>query len=192
MDRTSPAHDPTDFARHIAAFADGDDSSGDRLCAALEPPVTRAVDAMLGADDAFRDDIIQDTQISVLSQIRKNRGFDGDLVQYAVTVARNRCRNLYRWRQRRPGASLDEFTEWKSDPGSSPLDLLLEDEVGRLVQEALDGASLECRHLLSAFYIEGEPLETIRARVGLKSIQALFYRKKICLEAAFRLLEGRL
>jgi len=130
--------------------------------------------------------------VSVLAHVRKPGGFTGELIQFTVTVARNRCRNLHRWYKRRPGASFEEFADWIREPGSNPLELMLEDEARRLVQEALAAASNECRQLLHAFYVEGEPLETIRARGGLNSIQALFYRKKICLEAAFRLLKGRL
>ncbi|MFH1841650.1 MAG: sigma-70 family RNA polymerase sigma factor [bacterium] len=184
--------DELDLTTSITGYIQGDDTQGDVLADALRPPVTRAVDSFLGPDDISRDDIIQDSLVTVLGSLRENLGFQGNLIQYTVTIARNRCRNIYNWRKR--WAQTPEESQIQQNPaaGGNPLDLLLEDEVQQLMQKALTSLSRECRDLLTAYYLRGESLEQIRARVGLNSIQALYYHKKICLKSAFRFLKTKL
>jgi len=54
--------------------------------------------------------VVQESLLAILSHIGKRGGFEGDLVRFAVTVARNRCRNILIWRQRQLlfGLSLGE------------------------------------------------------------------------------------
>jgi len=185
-------HDEIDLTTSINGYIQGDDNQGEVLANALRPPITRAVDAFLGPDDSARDDIIQDSLITVLDSLRKNLGFQGNLIQYAVTIARNRCRNIFNWRKRWAQAPEGSRIPQTAAVGQNPLESLLDDEIRELMQKALNSLSRECRELLTAYYLRGESLEQIRAQVGFNSIQALFYHKKICLKSAFRFLKRKL
>jgi RNA polymerase sigma factor (sigma-70 family) len=189
------AHDPGEaefYAAAIAAYLSGAPAAGGRLGIALDGPVRREARVFLGDESADVDDVVQDTVVAVLLYLRRNGGFDGNLVKFAVTVARNRCRNLLNWRKRLPHVQLDPMLDWLESTERSPLDALLDREVVDLLQAALDRLSAECRALLRAFYLEEVPVEEIRRRSGLKTVQGVYYRKAVCLRQAYRRLKNRL
>lgn len=192
QDRTADQEESARLTALAARYGDGHDGAGESIVAILRPVVARTVERFYAPADMDHDDLIQETLHRTLGFVRRNGGFSGDLVRFAVTVARNRCRTLYHWRQRWAQEPIEPHAEWHRSPAIGPLDCLLESEVRELLDQALQVLDEECRILLSSFYLEGERLESIRERFGLRSTQALFYRKSLCLKSALRFLMQRL
>lgn len=192
LDNESRRFEQRDLPELIAAHIAGEDAAADALCKALHEPVLLAIGKFLAEDSADRDDVEQETLLAVLGYLRRNRGFAGDLVKFAVTIASNRCRDILRSRRRKPQVPIDSLTDWIADHSRSPLDFLLEEEVLTLLRTALERVGAECRTLLRAMYIDEIPTEQIRRRLGLKTVQGVYYRRTICLKEAFRLLTNRL
>ncbi len=182
----------TFYATAIASYVAGDSDAGEALSVALAGPVRLEARVFLGDDSADVDDVVQDSLVAVLHYLRKNGGFTGNLVKFAVTVARNRCRNLLNWRKRLPHTQIDPMLSWLENTDHTPLDALLDQEVSEILQEALERLSEDCRIILRAFYLDEMPVEEIRRRIGLKTVQGIYYRKAACLEEAYRRLKKRL
>ncbi len=176
----------------ITAFLSGDPSAGDQISLALREPTYLAVRAFLGDESADVDDIVQDSILAVLHYLEKNREFSGNLIKFAVTVARNRARNLLNWRQRHRQVQIDPMLDWLANPERSPLDALLDQEVDKLLQNALDKLAPDCQVILRAFYLENRTIEQTRRLIGLKTVQGIYYRRTVCLEQAYRHLKKRL
>jgi RNA polymerase sigma factor (sigma-70 family) len=171
-------------------YAGGDAEAGEKLCHLLAAPVRAAASRFLGADAAELDDVVQESLLAVLGYLRKAGRFEGDLIRFAVTVARNRCRNLLIWRRRHPGVDLEPLAAWIADPERSALDSLLEDEVQRVVQAGLDSLDPSCRDLLRWSYFQDVAIETIRRRIGLDTVQGVYYRRAVCLQRLARFLNS--
>jgi len=181
-----------DIATAISSYLAGDGSAADELSRTLDGPIRLTAQIFLGDDSADVDDIVQDSIIAVLHYLQKNNGFTGDLIKFAITVARNRCRNLLNWRKNLPSVPIDPMSEWLANVDRSPLDVLLDKEVTSLLQQALDQLPGDCQLILRSFYIDHIPIEKIRRQIGLKTVQGIYYRKSVCLERAYRLLRKRL
>jgi RNA polymerase sigma factor (sigma-70 family) len=181
-----------DLAPVITAHLEGDSAAGELLAGVLSHHALLTTRSFLGRDRPETDDIAQDTVMAVLAFLKRRRGFQGDIVSFTVTIARNRCRNLLIWRQRHPGAPIETVVASLADPGFSPLDSLLENEVNALLQEALDRLGEACRSLLRELYIEGRRVEEVRRRLGLRTVQGIYYRRAGCLKRAAKLLKKRL
>ena len=184
--------DASHHAHHISAYLDGDEEAGNALAEILEGPVRLAVRSFLGDDSADEDDVVQETILAVLTFLRRHGGFQGNLVRFAVTVARNRCRNILNWRRRLPHVPLEPLLEWMERPEASPLEALSEREIWTVLQEVLDRLSPDCREILRGYYLQDVPVETLRRRLGLKTVQGVYYRKTLCLRDAARRLKKRL
>ena len=91
----------------LSAFLSGADGADDRLCSVLYKPVIDSVRAFLGRDNQDVDDVVQESLVAVLGYLRKRGEFEGNLVRFAVTIARNRCRNILIWRRRHPQIHID-------------------------------------------------------------------------------------
>ena len=170
----------------IRAFLDGQRAAAERLSLILEPPVRGAARAFLGPESADVDDVVQDTLLAVIGYLERAGRFSGNLVTFAITVARNRCRNLLNWRRRFPHVPVDAMADWLARPDRSPLDLVEESDLIALLQRVLDELDPACRDLLRALYLEEVSVETYRQRTGLGTVQGVYYRKDICLERAYR------
>ena len=196
MDHTSgqPAMhiDPTELRRDIDAYRAGDVPAGDRLCTALRPPVRLGAARLLGDDDPEVDDVVQDTLMAGLGYLRQEREFDGDLVRLAVTIARNRCRDILRQRARRPQVPIEPLETWLAHPERSALDDLAESELFALLQQALDQLKAACRRLLHALYVDGLTPEDVRVRSGLSTVQGVYHRRSVCLGQARKLIQRQL
>ncbi len=179
-------------AATVAAAAAGDRNAADAVSRHLAEPVRRAVTGFLGADDPAADDTVQESLLAVLNYLRRQGGFTGDLTAFAVTVARNRCRNIINWRRRHPGTDIAPLAEWIADPARSPLDILLETERLRLLRETLARLDRMCRDLLRAYYLERVSPRELCRRLGLSTVQGVHYRKQVCLEKALAHLKERL
>jgi RNA polymerase sigma factor (sigma-70 family) len=183
---------PAELEAEIPALLRGEPAAAERLARGLAHPLRQAAISMLGAASPDLEDVLQESIMAVLGYIRRCGGFEGSLIRFGVTVARNRCRNLLIWRRRRPQVKVESLDDWLAEPERSALDVLVEQEQLALLQEALDALGPDCRDLLHQLYIEQIPAEELRRRSGLRTVQGIHYRKEVCLERAFRILNERL
>ncbi len=190
--KPAPGNDP-DLARAVAAYLAGDESAADGLYHLLHGPVHAEAQQFLARDNIDFDDIVQDSLLAVLDYVRKNGGFSGDLIKFAVTVVRNRCRNLLnsrqRWRQVPIETLRDRLT---SALLRNPLEALEDAEIRGLVQEALDQLGPECRALLHALYRQGKACKEMIGPLGLKSVHGVYRRRSSCLLQLNRIVKKRL
>ncbi|MEN8005841.1 MAG: sigma-70 family RNA polymerase sigma factor [Candidatus Krumholzibacteriota bacterium] len=184
-------HPPEIWKPLIPGHLAGDASATDNLARLLEKPARYASTVFLGTDDSDLDDIVTESVLAVLQYILRREQFEGDIFKFTVTVARNRCRNLFLSRKRNQQVSVELVQEQISSNEPSPLDRLLKKEQNKLLQAALAEISRECEELLRSFYIEGDSMEDIRIRQGLDTVQGVYYRRSICLGKVFRLLNKR-
>lgn len=170
----------------------GDQGAGDRLCSALRSILIRETARMLGDDDQDVEDVVQESLVATLGYLDRERGFQGDLVRLAVTITRNRCRDILRLRARRPQVAIDSLDVWLSSPGRSALDDIAESEQRSLLQAALDQIGQACRRLLHALYVEGNTPEQVRAQIGLGTVQGVYHRRSVCLSEVKKLVQRHL
>ncbi len=172
----------------ISAYIAGDDAAGGRICHGLQSVIRTEVERFLHAGDADHDDVVQDTLVNFLAYLRRaGRGPDR-AVAFVVTMAGNRCRNLYRWRRRRPTLQLDQASDWLAGDGDDPLELFEAREREDLLRLALDRMDEPCRQLLLAIYADRRPMEELQREAGLGTVQGIYYRKHACLKKLARLL----
>lgn len=166
----------------IAACRGGEDGAGDDLCTLLRGPVALGVARLLGDGHPDGEDIVQESLLAALGYLRRDDAFRGDLVRLAVTIARNRCRDLLRRRRRQPQVDIEPLAAWLADPAVSALDALAEDSRRWGLQAALDRLDDACRDLLRAMYVQEVPTDALRRRLGLGTVQAVYYRRSVCLK----------
>lgn len=190
--KQSAAPDDGEHGRLVSAYVAGDREAGERLTALLTDTARITVRHFLNRETLDGDDLVQDAVLSVLDYLRRRGGFTGDLVGFTISVTRNRCRNWLIWKSRHPSAEAETALRTLRDPGSGPLEALAEQEILDLMQKALYRLDTGCRRLLRALYLEGVPVEEMRRRSGLSSVQAIYYRRARCLKSLGRLLKIRL
>ncbi|MCB1183473.1 sigma-70 family RNA polymerase sigma factor [bacterium] len=176
----------------VVGYVSGDAAAGERLFAIVGHHAAVTTRVFLGRDAADAPDIAQDTALAVLEYIRRRGGFDGNLVSFTVTVARNRCRNHLLWAGRRAASDVTEFADEVADDAHGPLALLEERERDALVRRALAALDDGCRRLLEALFREGRTAEEMRGEAGLKTVAGLYHRRAVCLARAGRLLSDLL
>jgi RNA polymerase sigma factor (sigma-70 family) len=192
MTNDAAHNEPGSLELLVAAYRAGDEEAGSRICLALMPDVRRDIARMLGSLDIDVDDVMQDSLVVCLRYIRAERGFEGNPRKLAITIARNRCRDLLRWRSIRVHVDIHSWDHWLADPSRSVLDDLAEHELNELLQAALDNLSEECRRLLHALYVQGYTPEQWRVRSGLSTVQGIYYRRTACLARAKKFLQRHL
>lgn len=165
----------------IAAYIAGSDLAGNRICLRLEPVIRTEVRRFLLASDADHDDVVQDTLMGLLAYLRRSGRSPERPEAFVVTMAGNRCRNLYRWRKRRPAVELDQAGE-SLNGGGDPLDLLEASELEALLRGALARLDEPCRRLLLDVYSERRPMQELQREAGLGTVQGVYYRKYACLK----------
>ena len=57
-----------------------------------------------------------------------------------------------------------------------------------LLEEVLGSLDIPCRRLLAAIYRQEATIEELRRELGLRSVQAVYHRRNICLQKAQRFL----
>jgi RNA polymerase sigma factor (sigma-70 family) len=184
--------DPRELAGPIAAFRAGDERAGAVLVDALTGPVRLVTREFLGAGSSDADDVVQETMIAALDYLKRDTEFAGDLVKLAVTIARNRCRDLARWRANKTHVEIETLAAWMTAPERSPLDDLEERDLLRILHLALAELGRDCRHLLRSIYLQGRSVEDLRRELGLTTVQGVYYRRTVCLERARELLNRSL
>jgi RNA polymerase sigma factor (sigma-70 family) len=175
-----------------AAWLRDEAGAGDELARVLARHAGLTVESFLRGDRSEAEDLAQDTVVAVMGFIRRRGGFDGSLVHFTITVARNRCRNYLIWRRRHRDADVEPLADYLASPAKSPLDTLLERDVLDLLQQALARLGAPCRRLLRALYLEGRTVEEMRREAGLTTVQSIYYRRARCLREAGALLKKRL
>lgn len=125
---------------------------------------------LLGPSSPDVADVVQET---MLAAARSARSFDperGSLWNWLWGIARFQTALHLRKRQRQTrftrdwlAASGDRLARWL-DGGDPPADLLETAELAQLVRLALTELSAEHESLLTAKYLDGEPVERIAAR----------------------------
>lgn len=186
--RPSEAH----LGEYVVAYQNGDRAAAEDICHVLGEPVRLTVVDYLGKDSPDVDDVVQETLLAVVEYLGKDHAFTGNLIKFAVTVARNRCRSLLAWRRRRAQVPLELTFESLPHAGPNALDVYLDRELRETVGNALRRLDPDCRSLLEAFFVEEALVEEIRRRIGLKTVQGVYHRRMICLRKIVRLLNGRL
>ncbi|MDY0111005.1 MAG: sigma-70 family RNA polymerase sigma factor [Candidatus Krumholzibacteria bacterium] len=192
MTYDAPDPDADVFDPLVAAFRAGDEAAGDAICRMLLRDVRLDTARMLGAANAEIDDVVQDSLMVCLRYLRAEQGFAGNPSRLAITIARNRCRDILRHRSRHVHLDIEPFETWLADPSRSPLDDLAAHERAELLQAALSSLSAPCRQLLHALYVEGLTPEDMRHRSGLGTVQSIYYRRGACLAQAKKFLQRRL
>jgi RNA polymerase sigma factor (sigma-70 family) len=184
--KRQPKHGSMD--QEVAAYIAGDDVAGGWICETLEPVVRAEVRRFLSDADADHDDVVQETLLGLLAYLRRaGRGPDR-LEAFVVTMAGNRCRNLYRWRKRRPSVDLESVSGWLRASDVDPLEALEAREMERLVRFALSRLDPPCRKLLLEIYSERRSMQDLQKEGGLGTVQGAYYRKYVCLKKLARLL----
>lgn len=171
------------------AHISGDESATEELFARLESPVRRAAERFFPAGSADCDDVTQETLIAVFDYLKRKETFEGDLIRFTITVARNRCRNIANQRRRRPHSPLESLSNWIANPDRSPLDLLIAGQARERLQAGLNRLGELCRFILRSFYFEGRSIEEIRRATNLKTVQGVYYRRAVCLREIASFLE---
>lgn len=164
-----------------ALFA-GRDGAEEAVVAVLQGPVAASVADFLGRDNTDTDDVIQESLVAVLQYLRRRGAFEGSLVRFAVTIARNRCRNILAWRKRRPHAAIEPMAEWIADEKRSVLDVFGDDQVLAVMRDVLGRIDQTCRNLLRALFLQNRPAEDMKGELGLTTVRAVYYRREACLE----------
>lgn len=186
--RTMRESPPPPLDESVEHFIRGDEAAGDAICRALEPALRAVVRRILSPGDPDADDIVQDTLLAVLGYLRRTGLHPRNNEAFACTIARNRCVNLLLWRQRRRASDIDKFAESIPDVAASPLELIDEQSSRALLGKVLARLDRACRELLESIYRSEIPIEELRGRLGLKSVQAVYYRKDVCIRKAQKIL----
>lgn len=180
---SQPQHPAEDrIPEMLTAFFAARPGAEDAVCEVLRGPVTHAVASFLGRDNVETDDTIQDSLVAVLQYLRRRGSFEGNLVRFAVTIARNRCRNILAWRKRRPHAAIEPMAEWIADEKRSILDAFADDQVLAVMRETLAAIDQGCRKLLRALFLRGRSADDLKTELGLTTVRAVYYRREACLE----------
>jgi RNA polymerase sigma factor (sigma-70 family) len=166
----------------IAAYIAGDDEAGNRICLSLEPVVLAEVTRLLSKADFERDDVVQDTLLAFLTYLRRAGRGPRRPEAFVVTMAGNRCRNLYRRRKRRPTLDVDLASDWLPGKGKNPHEILESRELEEMVRRGFAKLDPACRQLLLSIYVDQRPMEELQREAGLGTVQGIYYRKYACLK----------
>jgi len=172
----------------VEAFRDGDEGSMTVIDAAVRTSARRAMAVFRVEGQAAFDDVEQETVLVVLRYLRQDIAFTGNLTSFAVAVARNRCRDILRWQKAHPHVPVEPLTDWVVQRSECPLDRLAAEETRGLLDRVIEALDPTCRQLLVAMYLARESAEDVRRRLGLETVQGVYYRRKVCLKKATELL----
>ena len=156
----------------VMRIREGDRDAFDRFCRSRY--VSLISYARLFVPASWAEDVVQDVLFSVW-QHRKSLRDDPSRVQsYMVRSVYNRCMNyLKRARLRAGGAStsderiLEMVSPYYSPDRNPVISKLFNEELGRIIESAVDRLSPRCREVFRMSYIEDVPEAEIAARLGV-------------------------
>ena len=168
--------------------------TGDYISEQQVVEMTHAIQASLPSElsSMEADDITQDSLVAVLEWVRRRQGFEGNLLNFATTVARNRVRNYELWRRRRAIESNIELHDVVLPEQLDPFKGLEKGELNGLITAALEELSLPEREILQWYYLDDLPAEEIARKPGIRTIQAVYHRRQVALNKLQKILDPRL
>lgn len=190
MSHSSAHIDPQSLLPHMSAYRAGDAQAGDHLAEVLRPVILLDVSRFLGDQHPDREDICQDTIVVALRYLCRDQEFNGNFVQFSVTIARNRCRDLLRKQSLRTETDIEPMSPFLADPGRSHLEDLGDRQMVGLLQKTLDRISQDCRRLLKALYLDDKSTQEVKEMIGLTTVQGVYHRRAICLDKMKKLLQS--
>ena len=178
--------------QRLRALRRGEPGAAAHLAASLRAPVLRRLEERFGDDALVVHQAGEEALSAAVDYLERDRGFAGDPVRLAGTIATNRARDLARWRRRPPPVDPDSLADWLADPRRSILDEVDPERRLSLLRPALGRLSADCRDLLRVLHVEGRSLETARQRLELATVPNLLYRRAVCLRRVKSYLAERL
>ena len=146
-----------------AAISAGDLEAEAELCRCFQSRIRRKVEAALpGAPDC--EDLTNEILQGAIDTLRKGT-FRGDcqLSTFMHAVARNKIAEYLR--RRRPETR--RLAEEIPDPGASPEDAALREEVGQAIRDALNRLRPKYRQVLYLYYYRGLTVGQIAEQLGI-------------------------
>ncbi len=185
-DATSPAREDAELRGRVRM---GDEAALGALMERWERPV-KALIARIVLNTGEAEELAQETFVRVWQQREKFRA-DAEFRPWVFAIAVNLARNRLRWWRRRPGVSLDEWSETSEigdgrwEMGGSALERV---ERAAAVREAIAGLPVELREAIVLFEYEGMSQAEIAEAVGAtaKAVETRIYRAKEKLRGALR------
>jgi RNA polymerase sigma factor (sigma-70 family) len=176
--------DPDD-ARTVAGFLRGDPdavSLVDGWIAAAASPYRRRLAADWG-------DLLQEVRLEVV-RLLQNERFRGEsrLKTYLWRVTNHTCLDAMRRQRRRPPHDTEDPETPLPSRDPSPLDLVLEQDAGRRLLQALESLPTDCRELWT-LVLKGLGYKEIAQRMGLAE-GTLRVRAHRCRKKAVEMLTG--
>jgi RNA polymerase sigma-70 factor (ECF subfamily) len=149
------------------------------------------------------EDAVQDAFISAYRKLKSFRG--GSFKAWLLRIVTNACYDELRRQKRRPTVSLQpagedeeeiESPAWLEDPGESPEEAALREELSRAIQNCLDALDNDFRIVVVLVDIQGmdysEAAETIKSPLGTVKSRLARARMRLqdCLRGFGELLPG--
>ncbi len=156
----------------VEAGQRGDLEAFNQLVRLYEGRVYNLCFRMLGDADAAAD-AAQDAFLSAFRNLRSFRG--GSFRSWLLRIATNTCYDVIRARKRRPSTSLDAALDPEgersffdpADPGESPDDFALRQELGAAIQHSLNRLPEDQRVVVILSDIQGMAYDEIAQIIGV-------------------------
>lgn len=135
----------------------------------------------LGGNTTAAEDLLQEAIIVLWQNVISGRfEVTSKISTYIAAVVKNR----YLSEQRKKGSTRPLSTEINpKDPDPSPLDLFLDQEKNRLIDEAMHKLNEVCRKILIMFYFEKRALADIALSLNFANEQVAKSKKYQCKKA---------
>jgi RNA polymerase sigma factor (sigma-70 family) len=179
-----PEENVTHLARALEDYLAGVEGAADRLCALLQPRLLPIARSFGGAGSWDAEDVVNVSLLAILNFLAERGWYEsgrGAFIAFCSKVVRNRCIDMQRREARRPSGSTEPGEI--ADPAGfmDPLIGVIAAETRRNLRRSLAQLDPECRELVINIYYHRRSMEKLREAQGLRSVQALYYRRDKCL-----------
>ena len=151
--------------RLIVAARKGDINAFNQLVVAYQEMAYNVAYRILGDADAAAD-ATQDAFLSAYRAMERFRG--GSFKAWILRIVTNACYDQLRRKQRKPSTSLEEMlpddsnhSHWMQDSGETPEEHLMRQELGRVLQEAIESLPIRQRVAVILADVQGMAYEEI-------------------------------
>ena len=196
-----------DESRLIVAAQKGDVNAFNQLVITYQGRAFNVAFRVLGDAEAAADA----TQDAFLSAFRALDGFrGGSFKSWIFRIVTNACYDQLRRKQRRPTSSLDDMlpedsdhSQWLEDPGETPEQQVLREELGHVLQEAIESLPMHQRTAVVLADVQGMSYEeiatvmstslgTVKSRVsrGRGKVRDYLRERRELFPADLRLVDG--